>query len=400
MNVIDPSRRQVLPWSDPAYVADPYPWYDRARREYPVYRDTDGTFVITRYDDVMKYGKTASLSIVDPDWVPKGAWAALSNTVLGIDPPEHTRMRRLGNKWFTPKLCKRWSEGAERAVRDYIAGLQDGEVFDANMYLGVGPSHVAMCMALGFPEDDFEPAIFSMHKTMSALSAVAGPDHDKAAAEAFAYIRARVEKMLDDKRADPGDGMADALLALEAEGELSSDEVIETLMLFWASGGHNPSYIIGSSIEYFARNPEIWDIYRNEPEKRAAFINEIHRLYPPELSFARWTQEPMEIHGQQIAVGERVKFIIDAANRDPEVFPEADAMVLDRPKGAAMHMSFGMGPHQCAGQIISRTEVETVLGTLAELVERFEMKGEPEMDNTDRSRAYVRLPVSIVKRSA
>jgi len=393
-------KRAILPWADREYVNNPYPWYALARRDFPIFQDLDGSFIITRYEDVVKYGKQAGLSIVDPEWVPKGAWAALSRTVLGLDPPEHTKARRRSNKWFTPKFVSGWVQHAETAVREQLAGIVEGDEFDANMVLGVGPCHRAMCAALAFPADEFEPVILAMHKTMAALSTVAGEEQQARAEAAFDYLLGRVRQMIAEKRANPGAGMADALIALTREGELSEQELEQVLTLFWASGGHNPSYIISSAIEYCARHPDTWDIYRTRPEKRAGFINEIFRLNPPEIFLTRYATEPMELRGQPIKPGERMKFIVDAANRDPDVFPEPDALDMDRPVQAAMHVSFGVGPHQCAGQVISRAEVETVLGVLAGEVERFILQGEPVKDSTDRSRAYVRLPVSIIKAQA
>jgi cytochrome P450 len=397
MTATSSQPQDILPWADPEFIANPYPWYEKARTEWPIYRALDGTFVVTRFDDVVHFGKLPSLSIVDPHGIPRGPWAVLKDTVLGLDPPKHTEVRRRGNKWFTPKLVKEWVKLSEAVVRETVAKYAEGEVFDANMYLGVGPTHAAMCGALQLPADNFEPVILSMHGTMAALSHVAGEAEYDRATEAFEYQFARVRWMLQWKEQSPGTGMTDALLEAESNGEMTRSEVEQTLVLFWASGGHNPSYIVSSAIEHFARDPEVWTAYRQNPELRNSIINEIYRLYPPELTFTRWTREPLEIRGQRIAVGEAVKFIVGAANRDPSVFPNPDSLDMHRPPGGAMNVSFGMGPHQCAGQIINRAEVEIILDTLAELVESFEMRGVPEMDNSDRSRAYIRLPVSLIK---
>ena len=105
---------EYLPWGDENYRRNPYPWYDRVRQERPVYKMADGTYVVTRYDDITKYGKLPIMAIVDPEWVPKGPWTALSKTVLGVDPPVHTNLRRRTNKWFTPKLVQTWVEAAEK----------------------------------------------------------------------------------------------------------------------------------------------------------------------------------------------------------------------------------------------------------------------------------------------
>jgi cytochrome P450 len=396
MTATSSQPQDILPWADPEFIANPYPWYKKARTEWPIYRALDGTFVVTRYDDVVRFGKLPSLSIVDPHGIPRGPWAVLKDTVLGLDPPKHTEVRRRGNKWFTPKLVKEWVKLSEAFVRATVAKYAEGEVFDANMYLGVGPTHAAMCGALQLPADNFEPVIRSMHGTMAALSHVAGEKENKRATDAFNYQFARVLKMLEWKEQNPGTGMTDALLEAERNGEITRSEIEQTLVLFWASGGHNPSYIVSSAIEHFARDPEVWQAFRQHPELRNGIINEIYRLYPPELTFARWAREPLEIQGQRIEVGEAVKFIVGAANRDPSVFPNPDKLDMHRPPEGAMHVTFGMGPHQCAGQIINQAEAAVIFDTLAELVEGFVLQGTPEMDNSDRARAYERLPISLI----
>lgn len=118
--------QKVLPWEDPAFVADPYPWYDRARRDYPVYRDTDGTYVFTRYEDIARIGKLPSLSIVEPPSPGPMPWAALGQTVLAMDPPRHTQSRRRVNRWFTPKMVQSWVRSAEDTAHVVLDGIRDG----------------------------------------------------------------------------------------------------------------------------------------------------------------------------------------------------------------------------------------------------------------------------------
>lgn len=399
MSKVLPEAGDFLPWNDPAYIANPFPWYEDARKNHPIYKSSDDTYIITRYEDIVKYGKLPSLSIVDPEWVPPGPWKVLSKTVLFMDPPKHTEVRRRTNKWFTPKLVNKWVEASEDFVNDRLNEIHSGEIFDANMLLGVGPTHAAMCSALQVTPNNFAPVIFSMHKTMAALAANASERVNQDAAEAFEYMGNRVSEIIAYKRANPGDGMVDALIKAQSDGEISEDELFQSLVLFWGSGGHNPSYIVSSGIEYFARHPEVYEMYRNQPEQRTAIINELFRLYPPELSFARYATEPFEMLGVQINPGERIRFIIDSANRDAEVFPNPDVLDPSRPPQAAQNISFGMGAHQCAGQVISRAEVETIFKVLSERVASFKLEGTPLMDNSDRSRAYVSLPVSVQKLS-
>ncbi|KQU92787.1 hypothetical protein ASD12_25970 [Mesorhizobium sp. Root102] len=355
----------------------------------------DGTYVVSRYDDIMKFGKLPIMSIVDPEWVPKGPWAALSKTVLGFDPPAHTALRRRTNRWFTPKLVQEWVKAAESAVNEALDRLQPGAVFEANLELGVIPTHAAMCSALQLQTDNVEPVHAAMLKAMAALSAIADKEDDQRAAEAFKYLRSRSVELVAYKRQNPGDGLADALLEAEKSGEMTEDEVIQTISLFWGSGGHNPSFFVGAGIEYFARHPEIYELYRKQPESRAGIQNEILRLNPPELSFVRYPTEDVEIRGTHIKAGERVRFLLDAANRDPEVFPEPDKLDPSRPPEAAQNLSFGIGPHACAGQVISRAGADTIFRVISDRVERIELAGEPTYDVTDRSRAYVALPAKV-----
>lgn len=389
---------QVLPWNNPDYIVNPYPWYDLARRAHPIYLDTDGIYVITRYEDITKFGKLPSLSIREPGGEPSGAWKALSKTVINLDPPDHTASRRVLNKWFTPKLVKKWSEAAAEYVSTLLSNLENGQTFEANLELGVKPPHAAMCKALQVPVDEPELAIYSMHKTMRALSATAGEKEDKAAVCAFAQLAGKVDRLVDYKIANPGDGMIDALLQMVEDGKLEMAAAKQSISLLWGSGGHNPSYIISAAIEYFARHPEVYNEYKVNPEIRAQFLNEIYRLYPPELTFSRFATQDIEIHGVTVKAGECIKFVIDSANRDPSVYGDPDSMDLTGTVNNVQNISFGMGVHQCAGQIISRGEIETVLQTLVEQVDEFRLEGEPTMDNTDRSRAYVTLPISIIKK--
>ena len=102
-----PLGDERLPWDDPAFELDPYPWYARVQAESPVFVDERGVFVVTKYEDVMTFGKQPSMS-VEPGWAQAGPWAVVRETMIGRDDPDHTRLRRQTNKWFTPKLVQNW----------------------------------------------------------------------------------------------------------------------------------------------------------------------------------------------------------------------------------------------------------------------------------------------------
>lgn len=387
-----PTPVDVLPWSDPEFRDNPYPWYDRLRRESPVHRIDDRSFVVTTYSDVAQWAKDPRLSIADSF---QGAWNALENTMLFKDPPEHTRLRRFTNKWFTPKLVTQWAAATTQVVEERLNRLAVGEVIEAHEELAVTPSHVTMCRIMQVPEDDPAPAPRAMITAMDAIVAEPAPDAEERAAEAFDYLLGRVAGMLEWKRSNPGDGMADALLEAHDAGELTYRQVLETITLFWGSAGHNPGFLVTAGLHEFATRPDVFEIYRSDPDQRQPIINELLRYHPAEVSFLRFPLEDIEIRGVSIPAGAQIRFMIAAANRDPEIFEDPDAFDHRRPPHAR-HLSFGAGPHNCAGQLITRAETEAIFTAVAERYCRIELAGPAETYHTDRGRNYRKLPIRLI----
>jgi cytochrome P450 len=384
-----------IPWRNPEFRADPYPLYAWLRSEHPVFRDADGVFVVTRYDDVMHFGKLPIMSIREPHAGAIGPWTALLNTVVSQNPPQHTALRRQSNRWFTPKLVKQWTQHTAESINSVLdAVAEDGRV-EAHHELGVIPTHLTMCRVLQVPEDDVDPVVEAMDQAMVSLVSDPTPEELEQGTRAFAYLLERGQAMIDAKRAEPGDGLLDALLAAADRGEMTERAVLETLVLFWGSGPANPGFLVTAGVEEFARRPEVFDAYRAEPDARAAIINEIVRLNPPELSFPRFPMEDIEIRGVPIPAGAQIRFMIAAANRDPEMFPDPDAFDHTRPADASRNLSFGIGPHSCAGQVITRMETQVIFDSLADRYARIELDGEPVYAFTDRALAYRSLPIRL-----
>ncbi len=390
--------KTLLPWADKTFRDNPYPWYDVVRRDAPVYLDPlcPNTYIVSRYDDVVKFGKLPSLSIVDPEWVPHGPWACLKHTVIALDPPQHTALRRRSNKWFSPKLVKTWSEASTNAVNSALDELGPAGLIDGHRELAIVPAHVGMCAALGLPTDGVDPVMDAMYDTMVALGSVPTEEELKRAEEAFSYLFDRVRHYVRLQRQNPTPGMTASWLEEVDRGDMSEDEVVESLVLFWASGAPNPAYLIAGGLEIFARHPDIFELYKNAPEKRANILTEISRLYTPEISFTRYTTEAVEIQGITIPPKARIRFMIASANRDPAAFPNPHAMDVNRPPAATYNLTFGIGTHSCAGMLITRAEAEAVYCALAARVKRIELAGEPVYAHTDRAAGYARLPLKLI----
>lgn len=390
----------LLPWSHPEFRANPYPWYDRLRREAPVYKDplNENTYIVSRHEDITEFGKHPSLTMIAPSWVvkDKAAWGRFEDCIIVKDPPEHAALRARSNTWFSPKAVTQWSDAAVAAVDAVIDDLGPGGNVEAYRNLALIPAHHAMCKALGLPNDGFDTAARYMMDCMMALGAAVTPQEADHCRAAFAYLQDRVDHYITEARTNPKPGMASAWLDLVAAGEMTETQLNEGLLLFWASGTPNGAYLITGGFEIFARHPEVFELWRNEPEQRNAILNEIARLYTAEITFDRFTTKPLEISGVTVPAESSIRFLVASANRQPEIFSDPHEFRLDRPIGTPPHLTFGIGAHFCPGRMHSQAMAHAIYNRLAQRVKRIELEGEPIYGHDDRSARFLRLSLRLV----
>ncbi|KQS65700.1 cytochrome P450 [Modestobacter sp. Leaf380] len=393
---VSPPTEDLFPWNDEAFRADPHPWYDRARQIAPVHRTGDGTFVVLGHGDTMHAARLPVMSIVEPGWAESHPWQIFNSTVLSLDPPLHTRMRRLTNRWLSPKSAAKWSATTSELTAAFLDALEPGQVVDAHFDIGVSPTHITMCRMLDMPEGDVERIFWALWDAM--LINATAPGHEIAATSqaGLDYLFAETEQHLRAKQAEPGVGLADDLLAAHARGELTWREVLETTVILYMSGGPNPAYLIGSAIKLFAERPDIMQVYRDEPASRENIVNEVARLNPVELIITRFPTEDIDIHGVAVPAGSCVKFPIGAANRDPAVFSAPHEFDHTRSPDESRNLTFGLGVHSCAGQMLARAEVDAVLTEVAKRYSGIELVSSPTEVRTDRLVAFEHMPVRLL----
>lgn len=390
----------LLPWADADFRANPYPWYDRLRLEAPVYKDplNPRTYIVSRYEDIAEWGKHPSLTMITPSWVAKdeAAWGRFKDCIIVKDPPEHAALRQKANNWFSPKAVTQWSDAAADCVEALIDDLGPSGVVEAYRNIALIPAHHAMCKALGLPNDGFDTAARYMMDCMMALGAAVTPAEQERCRVGFAYLQDRIDHYIARARENPKPGMASAWLDQVAAGDMSETQLNEALLLFWASGTPNAAYLITGGLEMFARHPEVFELWKNEPERRNAILNEIARLHTAEITFDRFTTEDLEISGVTVPAESHIRFLVAAANRQPDIFSHPHEFRLDRPVGTLPHLTFGVGAHFCPGRMHSQAMVNAIYGVLAKRVKRIELAGEPIFGHDDRSARFLRLSLKLV----
>lgn len=390
-----PKARDYFPWRDPALRENPYPFYARALAEAPVTIDDDGTFVLTKYEDLMQYGRLPSV-VIRPEWEKAGAWRVLLDMAIGHDEPHHTRLRRLTASWFTPKRVRDWVTITEE-VTDEILDRLEGQTTIDGSDLAVEATHRTVCRVLQVPEDDIDNVRRFMRQAMPILSALPDQADIDACADAHQYLQARTAYLIEHARANPGDGLVHALIAFEDEGEITPAETLATLLFFYFVGHMDASYLISSGLRLFADQPELFTTFRSNPEVRESMVVELARFDAPEPVVTRVTTEDLTIRGVHIPAGSVLRLLLGAANWDPDVFDHPDVFDFQRPPAQSRNLTFSFGSHSCQGRLLAEAEIRVVWERIAHRYSAIEAAGSPEMTVTDASRHYLTLPLRFIR---
>jgi hypothetical protein len=364
----------------PKFVTNPYPLYAKLRERDPVRRDPLApVWIITRYDDTFmmlrdpRFRKDPFASIrLPPDArqqldVPVAeAFRASLETVsmLFLDPPEHTRIRSIFTKTFTPRRIEN--------LRPRIQNMCD-EILDRAASRGRRPrielmSELAaplpvtvIAELLGFPPGDYAKIKKWSDEMAEALGLNPTLEQQARAQQAREEMRRYFEGIVEHLRTTPGDNLLSALLAPEVE-VMNPDELFANSVLLLAAGHETTTNLIGNGVLALLRHPDQLDDLRKHPEIIESAVEELLRYDPPVQWTSRVAGETIEMRGQQLNRGDIVLASVGSANRDPAVFTDPDQLDLRRRDNK--HLSFGTGIHFCLGAALARMEGEIVIGTL------------------------------------
>jgi cytochrome P450 len=388
---------------DPDFVADPYPMYHRLRAEDPVHHSPLGFWVLTRYPDVMAMLRDPRL-IKEPIAafvaarfgvaVPPG----LGLSMLDRDPPDHTRLRGLVSKAFTPRAL----EGLRPHIQQIVDGLLDEAQRRGSMDLieeFAYPLPVrVICEMLGVPVKDHERFKQWGLDIARGLDAIMLPPDSEVAVRSIAGRRALsnyFRELIAERRAAPRDDMLSALIAAEEAGDkLNEDELLATCILLLVAGHETTVNLIGNGTLALLRHPAELRKLRDHPGLIGSAVEELLRFDGPVQRTARIPSEDITIGGQTIGKGELVMPFLGAADRDPAQFPDPDRLDLTRTDNR--HIAFGMGIHFCLGAPLARMEGQIAINTLLARLPRLTLATDrPRFRQSLTLRGLQALPVSF-----
>jgi cytochrome P450 len=388
---------------DPEFVADPYPMYHRLRAEDPVHHSPLGFWVLTRYPDVMAMLRDPRL-IKEPIAafvaarfgmaVPPG----LGLSMLDRDPPDHTRLRGLVSKAFTPRALER----LRPEIQQIVDGLLDevearGSMDLVEEFAYPFPVRV-ICEMLGVPVKDHERFKAWGLDIARGLDAIMLPPDSEVGQRSVSGRRALADYfrgLIAERRAAPRDDMLSALIAAEEAGDkLNEEELLATCILLLVAGHETTVNLIGNGTLALLRHPDQLRKLRENPGLIGTAVEELLRFDGPVQRTARIPSEDITIGGQTIGKGEMVMPFLGAADRDPTQFPDPDR--LDITRADNRHIAFGMGIHFCLGAPLARLEGQIAINTLLARLPKLALATDrPQFRQSLTLRGLQALPLSF-----
>ena len=388
-----PDLAELLPFYGDEFLEDPYPHFRRLRDEFPVLKLDDGTYVVSRYDDVSTLLRHTKSSVQQLDF---GAFDIFHSAVIGIDAPEHTWHRRLVNKLFTPKSVKSWMTTTVAIVEDALAEADsaNGQI-EAVRELCLVPTHATMCSMLGMTGEHADEVRHQTYEFARGFGLVATEDDLRAGAEGSAWLESYCDDAIEQAHRDPQPGVISAYVEAEERGDMTRRENTANIMLFLATGHFSTVTLAAHGLERLAIDPELFAAFRDDPAVRPKVINELLRFITPETGVTRLVLEDVEVAGTVIPAGSTVYVLLASANRDERVFDDPDRFDYTRATEGHQHLAFAAGPHTCMGQVLARQATDTILTTVTQRYARIELVGEPEYNSIQHARQWKTMNLQL-----
>ena len=382
----DPAELASVDLTGPEISADPFEYFARLREEAPVLWNTrHRAWLIARYSDVVDAMRNDAFGsdrvgpyfdrvrVADRERLDRLV-GILSRWLVFLSPPDHTRLRRLVHKSFTPRRVNALTGRAEEIAADLAADvarrLKAGETVDLM---------AAYCMPLpgqmiagifGVPvQDGIRLKAWAEELGLFINGALGDPNRDERVAAAMVEFEGYLLGLVEHYRREPADNILSGLVeANDRAGTLSELELLATCTLILDAGYKTIQNAMSNALLVLMQNPDSWDRLKREPELTRAAVEECLRYFGPGNVIVRRAVRDITLRDHAISAGDRVYLLPAAANRDSEAFQNAEKFMIDRVDNP--HLTFGQGIHFCLGASLARMELSVGLATFLRLVER------------------------------
>jgi cytochrome P450 len=372
---------------DPAFIADPYPFYRRLRETAPVFKTPQGLWLVTRYDDVTfalrdkrfgkdfvgnlerRYGNLARME--------EPAVASLGRTMLVLDPPDHTRLRALVTKAFTARRVADMRPRIKALVDAQLDRVIDKGEMDVMRDLAHRLPVIVICDMLGIPEDHRAPFLAGSNVNGRILEPVPMSREELDQANRNTLMAgAYFDQLCELRRREPRDDLTTELVRAEEAGDkLTAEELRANIGLLFGAGHETTTNLIGNGLLALHRHRDQWERLKADPSLIPNAVEELLRYDSSVQITGRVTNAEVEIGGVTLGATENVIALLGAANHDPAQYQDPDR--LDVGRANVRPLSFGGGIHYCLGAQLARLEAELVFAALVERLPNIEL---PEKD--------------------
>jgi cytochrome P450 len=406
MTTIADSQALLLQLLDPSHRADPYPAYDRIREHGPLQLPQMTLNVFSSYqdcDDVLRHPSSASDRIKSTAAQRDIAEGVEARPVgppgfLFLDPPDHTRLRKLVSKAFVPKVVKALEPDITALVDSLLDKVEEQSSFDVIADLAYPLPVAVICRLLGVPIEDepqFSRASALLAAALDPVISFTGqaPDSFDEMLQAGLWLREYFRELIARRRSDPGDDLMSGLIHVEESGDqLTEEEIVATCNLLLVAGHETTVNLIANGILAMLRHPRQWTALAADPQRVSAVVEETLRYDPPVQLMGRIAADDMTIGDATVPKGDVMMLLLAAAHHDAAAFDRPGEFDPDREN--IRHLAFGKGPHFCLGAPLARLEATVALSKVTARFPQAQMADEPQYKPNLTLRGLASLTIS------
>ncbi|WP_394936455.1 cytochrome P450 [uncultured Ilumatobacter sp.] len=390
------------------YMENPYPHFAEMRDAQPVHLSMMDVWVLFDHDDVFRLLRDPTMSVMDAKIEVRdeeryaemleaaGGELEQDSSMLNTDPPDHTRLRRLVSKAFTPAAIQALRPRIQELVDAALDELAAAGTGDIVKQLAFPLPFDVISEMLGMPESDKDQIAAWSGTIVKSLDPMLALDSFAEIRAASNAMNAHIDEVIRWKRENPGDDLLTALIAAEEGGDrLTPGELRDQVNLLFIAGHETTVNLIGTGIYELLRHPEQAAIWRADPELDATAVDEMLRFVSPVQFSRRITLDDIEFQGTTIPKGMFVLAGLASSNHDPKKWgPTAEELDVRR-DGAGQHLSFGSGAHYCLGASLAKLEAAIAIGTFLRRFPDAAVSGDVDWNGRINLRGLEYLPVTL-----